>query len=88
MVKSKQSIRNKVKKKECIQHHHPDYMDHPDYKIPIYRGEHWMITRLDRKFRLSKHKPFSKGFLRALAWFERLYWNKGVDINGFFENEK
>lgn len=72
----------------CVQFHHPMYKERPDYTIPLYKGEHWIVTRLDRKFRLSKHKPFSKGFLEALACLKPLYWDKGVDINGFFESQK
>ena len=67
-------------KKRVIQHHHPDYR-YPDYTVAMYKGEHWMITRLDRKFRLSKHKPFSLGFLIALKAFYDLYGHKAVDLD-------
>jgi len=70
--------RRKKSKKLCVQFHHPDY-DKPDYTLAMFRGEHWMITRLDRKFRLSTKKLFSQGFLEALAWFKKLYWSKAVD---------
>jgi len=83
----KKKNKRKAKKVDCIQHHHPDY-DKPDYTLPMYRGEHWMITRLDRKFRLSKYKPFSQGFLEALSWFKRLYWQKGVDLEEFFKSQE
>ena len=68
-------------KKLCIQKHHPDYDNFPNLTFTIYKGEHWTITKLDRKFRLSIHKPFSLGFLRALAYFINLYGDKAVDLD-------
>jgi hypothetical protein len=68
-------------KKMCIQRHHPDYDNYPNLTFAVYQGEHWQITKLDRKFRLSKHKPYSLGFLKALAYFINLYGHGAVDLD-------
>jgi hypothetical protein len=66
-------------KKLVIQTHHITYGEGAK-TVRLLRGEHWTITKLDRKFRLSKHKPFSLGFLEALASFYHLYGDKAVRL--------
>lgn len=70
----------KKTKKMVIQRHHIIYGEN-EKTVLLYQGEHWQITKLDRKFRLSIHKPFSMGFLEALASFYHLYGGKAVDLN-------
>ena len=41
-----------------IQSHHISY--DPEVKVSIYKGEHWILTQLQRR------KNFSKGFFKAL----------------------
>lgn len=67
-------------KKLYIQRHHIEYGEN-EKTVLMYKGEHFMITKLDRKFRLSKHKPFSLGFLEALKSFYHKYGNKAKDLN-------
>jgi hypothetical protein len=68
-------------KKQCIQRHHPDYDNFPNLTFRVWQGEHWILTRLDRKFRKSIHKPFSLGLLKSLAYFINLYGQKAVDLD-------
>ena len=78
----KKRIKRKANKKLKlpIQCHHIVYGEN-EKTVLMYKGEHFMITKLDRKFRLSIHKPFSLGFLEALVSFYHKYGNKAVDLN-------
>lgn len=69
----------KVIKKLCPQRHHIEYGEN-EKTVLLFRGEHWTITKLDRKFRTSKYKPFSLGFLEALMSFYHKYGYKAVDL--------
>jgi len=69
-------------KKLCIQTHHIIYGEN-EKTVRLFRGEHWILTKLDRKFRLSKHKPFSLGFLEALVSFYHIYGKKAVDLDKY-----
>ena len=72
--------KRKKSKKLCVQLHHITYGENAE-TVRLYRGEHFMITKLDRKFRLSKTKPYSLGFLKALGAFYHLYGHKAVDLD-------
>ena len=56
-------------KKDIIQEHHLEYQrkDEVEKKkgktVLLYKGEHWAITQLQRR------KKISKGFLRALRFW-------------------
>ena len=41
-----------------VQSHHISY--EPEEKVIVYKGEHWILTQLQRR------KNFSKGFFKAL----------------------
>lgn len=44
-----------------IQTHHISY--DPEITVNVYKGEHWILTQLQRR------KKYSKGFIRAMkAW--------------------
>ena len=47
-----------MKKKSSIQEHHISY--DPEHKVVMYKGEHWVITQLNRR------KQISRGFIVAL----------------------
>lgn len=51
MVKSKN-------KKSVIQVHHISY--DPEVTVEVYKGEHWILTQLQRR------KKVSRGFVKAL----------------------
>ena len=70
----------KLLKKLCVQKHHIEYGEN-EKTVFLFRGEHWIITKLDRKFRLSKKKPFSLGFLEALMSFYHKYGNKAINLH-------
>ena len=73
-----------TKKKEVIQWHHVDYERYPECKIPMYKREHFQITKLERAIRACKHKKTSKGYLFALKELCRKYWIKSEDIENHF----
>jgi len=86
MVKKPIKKRKRKKAKQrVIQHHHPDYTQ-PNLTVPIFKGEHWTITKLTRKLSLSKTKKFSKGFLFSLQHLVRRFWDKAVDLEDYFKN--
>lgn len=58
MGKLKNKINNMNKTKPIIQVHHITY--EPERTVRIYKGEHWAITQLQRRKRISK------GFIEAL----------------------
>jgi len=56
--------KRKRSRKIVIQEHHIKY-EAPEIKVRIYKGEHWLISLLSRR------KKVSKGFIRALKiWIQ------------------
>lgn len=47
-----------TKGRNVVQEHHISY--NPEVKVKIYKGEHWLLTQLQRR------KKVSVGFIRAL----------------------
>ena len=45
-------------KKTIIQTHHISYS--PEVTVRVYKGEHWILSQIQRR------KRFSKGFVKAL----------------------
>ena len=74
-------------KKLVPQKHHLSYENEKDGEQTVWllRGEHFLVTRLDRKFRYSKHKPFTEGFLKALAWFYHKYGDKAIKLEDYID---
>lgn len=56
-----------MKRKTVVQNHHITYK--PEWKVKVYKGEHWILTQLARR------KKISKGFLTALGYY--IYNAKG-----------
>ena len=86
MMRVMKKRKKKKVKMRIVQHHHPDYSK-PDFTVPIYRGEHWTVTKLSRKFNQSIHKKFSKGFLYSLHCLYVKYWDKAEDLEDFFNKD-
>ena len=65
-------------KKKVIQNHHLVYAvpEHgqKDEIIPLTRGEHFLITRLNR------HKHITPGFIKAIKYWIVLNEDRGEDI--------
>ena len=59
-------------KKNIIQYHHLSY--NPEIVVPIYKGEHYLITLLNR------HKKISLGFIKSLKVFIALNENEAEDL--------
>ena len=79
-------MKNKKRKvkKQIVQWHHISY--DPEIKVPIYKGEHWQLTKLIRKLNLSKYKKFSKGFGLSLISVGTGFYERGVDIENYFKD--
>ena len=60
-------------KKSIIQHHHLSY--NPEIIVPIFKGEHYLITLLNR------HKKISLGFIKSLKVFIALNENQAEDLS-------
>ncbi len=57
--------KRKRRRNIVIQEHHISY-GNPEIKVRIYKGEHWLISLLNRR------KKVSKGFVNCLnEWLER-----------------
>lgn len=59
-------------KKTVKQNHHISY--HPEIVVRVYKGEHWILTQLQRR------KRFSKGFMKALKAFLAIYEDSAVKL--------
>ena len=59
--------------KRVIQHHHISY--DPEIVVPIYKGEHWVITQLQRR------KYISKGFIKTLKHFIAINEDQAQDLS-------
>ncbi len=57
-----------------IQNHHISY--EPEEKVVVYKGEHWILTQLQRR------KNFSKGFFKALKVFIALKEDTAKELEG------
>ena len=60
------------KKKTVIQTHHIAYK--PEWKVKIYQGEHWLLTQLQRR------KKVSLGFIKSLKVWLALHENDAVEL--------
>jgi len=83
-TKMKPRKKRKKPKYRVIQTHHLWYGEGAE-TVKLYQGEHWMITKLDRKFRNSTTKRYSLGFLKALAAFYHLYGDNALDLENMEE---
>jgi len=54
-----------------IQNHHISYK--PEVVVPLYKGEHWIITQMQRR------KNISKGFITALKVYIALNEHKAKE---------
>lgn len=61
-----------TKKKTVIQQHHISY--DPEVKVTIYKGEHWILTQLQRR------KKISAGLIKALKVFVALHENNAKEL--------
>lgn len=61
-----------MKKKKSIQNHHICYLekDGVEFVVPIFKGEHWILTQINRR------KNISEGFIVAL----RKYTEKNIKV--------
>ena len=65
--------------RQVIQRHHLEYQE-GDYNIKtgevvlLYKGEHWAITQLQRR------KKISKGFIRALEFWINMVKESAIDL--------
>lgn len=55
-----------------IQKHHISY--DPEVTVNLYKGEHWMLTQLQRR------KKISKGFVKALKVWIALNESNAKDV--------
>jgi len=60
------------KKKKTVQSHHISY--DPEEQVTMYKGEHWIITQMNRR------KYHSKGFVIALKVFLALHEDQAVHL--------
>jgi hypothetical protein len=58
--------------KKVIQTHHISY--DPEETVDLFKGEHWMLTQLQRR------KNFSKGFVKALKVWIALNEDKAQEV--------
>jgi hypothetical protein len=60
-----------------IQEHHIRYatVSQREWKVTIYKGEHWILTRMQWRRR------FSKGFITALEEFIRTHKEQAVELH-------
>jgi len=59
-------------RKQVIQQHHICY--DPETTVKLYKGEHWIITQLQRR------KKVSKGFITALKVWLALNEDRAEDL--------
>jgi len=64
--------RRKRRKSGVIQEHHISY--EPEIKVRMYQGEHWVITQLNRR------KKISKGFIASLKKWLWENQDKAIDV--------
>lgn len=64
----------KRNRKQFIQKHHISY--DPEITVNIYKGEHWIITMLDRRT-----KNMSQGLIRCLKEYIAKHEAQAVDLN-------
>ena len=62
-----------AKKKKTIQTHHISY--DPEITVDLFKGEHWILTQLQRR------KNFSKGFVKSLKVWLALNEEKAVEVS-------
>lgn len=67
----------KKKRRRCkhpvIQNHHITY--EPEWKVPIWKGEHMILTFIQRR------KHFSKGFMTSLHYFLEVHEKEAVELD-------
>ena len=66
------------RKKSVIQRHHIVYADEgkgPEVVVLVYQGEHWAITQLQRR------RKISKGFIEALEYWIDENRDKAVSLS-------
>jgi|GEM_PF-5267632 len=76
MKVKKQRVR-KRSRRTVIQEHHIRYQDNSlgEWKVIIYKGEHWILTRLQWR------RKFSKGFMVALKNFIEEHEQQAVELH-------
>ena len=58
--------------KPIIQEHHISY--DPEITVRLYKGEHWVLTQLQRR------KKISSGFIKSLKVFIALNEDKATEL--------
>ena len=56
-----------------VQKHHISY--DPEVTVLLYKGEHWIMTQLQRR------KKISKGFVQALKVWLALHESKATEVS-------
>ena len=59
-------------KKKVIQNHHISY--DPEVTVKIFKGEHWILTQLQRR------KNISKGFVQSVKVWLALHEDDAQDL--------
>ena len=57
-----------------IQKHHISY--DPEIVVSVYKGEHWILTQLQRRKRVSK------GFVKSLNVWLAQHEHKAIELGG------
>lgn len=62
--------------KRVVQRHHILYKDRGgiDWVVPIYKGEHWAITQLQRRTHVSK------GFITSIKYWISQVEDSAIDL--------
>ena len=61
-------------KTKVIQKHHISY--DPEVTVHVYKGEHWILTQLQRR------RYVSKGFIRALKFIILILEDRAIKLEG------
>jgi len=77
-----------MRKKRVIQGHHlvyahPDHPSQREVKVPIFKGEHEIIGKIN----LYTKKNLSKGFIKCLEVFVALNEDRAIDLEALSEAE-
>lgn len=62
----------KKKHSKVIQEHHISY--NPEVKVIVYKGEHWLLTWMNRRRRISK------GFIQSLKQWILEHEKEAVEL--------
>ena len=76
-AKAKINVKRKKKRKQpcktVVHRHHITY--NPEWVVPIFKGEHWLISLMNRR------KKTSVGFITALKEYIRVHEATAQDLS-------